>query len=529
METRSSRKASLAIGVIYLKLIVVCGIVPAVAQDNWKGGSGNWNDGTKWTAGVPTSSSSVFVDHGTAGASAVTVSDSEQSGNLTIDGDDSVTLVSNGIFNVFGPTISNAGTLAISATSSQSSTGKTQCVGNNGMCTLDGTTISGTHQIVTGYENLTNTVTNNSSLQMLGTASNNVNIDILGSAVLAGSGTLTMGGIGNIIFGFYQPSPGNTLTNQSTIAGGGTINPNAGNNFINQHIVSATQNLTINGNFTNASTGTLKVSKGKTLYISGGLFTNFSGTTLTGGKYMVTGQLAFDGASITNNAAGITLTGTTATITNQSSVSALRNLSTNTGTGSFTASGGQQFVTTLSGNFSNAGKVMVAKNSGFKVQCNVSFSCPYTQTAGTTTVDGTLTDVFGVNINGGKLFGSGTVATSVNSKASVTAGDTLAKAGVLSVNTYTQQSAGSLNIQIGGTTVGTQYSQLAVANGASLNGTLSVKLINNFVPGVGDVYTILTGSAVTGTFSTLKLPGLSGAHFVVNYNATSVTLTVVSG
>jgi hypothetical protein len=409
-----------------------------------------------------------------------------------------------------------------------SNPGKTQCNGSNGACTLDGVTISGTHQLISSYENLTNTVTNNGSFQMLGTTGNNVNLDIFGSATLNGSGTLTMGGPGNTIFGFYQPSPGNTLTNQSTIQGGGTINPSSGNDFINQHIVSATQNLTINGNFSNP--GTLKVSKGKTLYISGGLFSNFSGNTLTGGKYMVTGSLLFDGASIANNAAGITLTGTTALIANQSNVNALASLQTNASAGSFTVTAGQQFTTTLSGSFSNAGKVTVGKNSSFKIACNANFQCPYLQTAGTTTVDGTLTDTWGVNINGGKLFGTGTIAASVVSKASVTAGDTATKAGILSPSTYTQNSAGSLNIQLGGTTVGTQYSQLAVANGVSLNGTLNIKLINSFVPAIGNTFTIMTASAVSGTFATVNgLSINSGEHFTIKYNPTNVTLTVASG
>jgi hypothetical protein len=409
------------------------------------------------------------------------------------------------------------------------SPGKTQCNGSNGACTLDGVTLSGTHQVISSYENLTNTVTNNGSFQMLGTTGNNVNLDIFGSATLAGSGTLTMGGPGNTIFGFYQPSPGNTLTNQSTIQGGGTINPSSGNNFINQHIVSATQNLTINGNFSNP--GTLKVSKGRTLYISGGLFSNFSGNTLTGGKYMVTGSLLFDGASIANNAAGITLTGTTALIGNQSAVNALTGFSTNESTGSFTVTAGQQFATTLSGNFSNAGKVTAAKNSGFKVLCNPSFVCNYVQTAGTTTVDGVLTVAVGnVSLQAGKLFGTGTVAASVNSKASVTAGDTLTKAGTLSVSTYAQDSTASLNVQVGGTTVGTQYSQLAVANGASLAGKLNIKLINGFVPAIGNTFTVLTGSAVTGKFATVNgLSINSSEHFTIAYNATNVTLTVVSG
>jgi hypothetical protein len=410
-----------------------------------------------------------------------------------------------------------------------SNPGKTQCNGSNGDCTLDGATLSGTHQVITGAERLTNTVANNGSFQMLGTNSNNVSLYIYGSPVLAGSGTLTMGGPGNTIFGFYQPSPGNTLTNESTIQGGGTINPSSGNNFINQHIVSATQNLTINGNFTNP--GTLKVSKGRTLYISGGLFSNFSGNTLTGGKYMVTGSLLFDGASIANNAAGIILTGTTALIGNQSAVNALTGFSTNENTSSFTVTGGQQFATTLSGNFSNAGKVTAAKNSAFKVLCNPSFVCNYVQTAGTTTVDGVLTVAVGnVSLQGGKLFGTGTVAASVNSKASVTAGDTLTKAGTLSVSTYTQESTASLNVQIGGTTLGTQYSRLAVANGASLAGTLKIKLINGFVPAIGNTFTVLTGSAVTGKFATVNgLSINSTEHFTIAYNATNVTLTVVSG
>ena len=361
---------------------------------------------------------------------------------------------------------------------------------------------------------------------MIGTSTNQVNLDIYVSAFLKGSGSLKMGGPGNTIFGFYQSS-GATLTNESTIQGGGTINPGANNNFINQHVVSATQNLTINGNFSNP--GTLMVSKGKTLYISGGMFSNFTGNALSGGKYTVTGSLLFDGASLTNNAAGITLTGTTALIGNQSAVNALSAFSNNESTGSFAVTGGQQFATTLSAAFNTAGNLTVGKSSGFKIQCTPTFLCPYTQTAGTTTVEGTLTAQFGVNLNGGKLFGTGTIAASVNSKASVTAGDTAMKAGTLSVSTYSQQSTGSLNIQIGGTTVGTHYSQLASANGASLNGTLNVKLINGFVPAIGDVFTVVTASAVTGTFKTTNLPSLSGAHWVVRYNANNVTLTVASG
>lgn len=145
-------------------------------------------------------------------------------------------------------------------------------------------------------------------------------------------------------------------------------------------------------------------------------------------------------------------------------------------------------------------------------------------------MDGTLTAPSGSTVQAGSVFGKGTIASSVTSSGSVTAGDSVKKAGQLSPSTYTQNSHGSLNIQIGGLTEGTEYSQLAVANGASLNGTLNINLINGFVPAVGNTFTILTGTAISGTFSTVKGTVIdSGEHFTVTYNSTNVTLTVESG
>jgi len=135
-----------------------------------------------------------------------------------------------------------------------------------------------------------------------------------------------------------------------------------------------------------------------------------------------------------------------------------------------------------------------------------------------------------VVIQGGKVFGKGTIASTVVSSGAVTAGDSPKKTGKLSPSTYTQNANGSLNIAIGGLTAGTQYGQLAAANGASLNGTLNVTLINNFLPAIGDSFTVLTSSARTGQFATVN--GLSingGEHFTITYNPTNVTLTVASG
>jgi hypothetical protein len=129
------------------------------------------------------------------------------------------------------------------------------------------------------------------------------------------------------------------------------------------------------------------------------------------------------------------------------------------------------------------------------------------------------------------LQGKGTLAATVNSSATLIAGDSTRNAGKLTVTgAFTQNSAGTLDIAIGGTQVGTQYSQLAVSNGVSLSGTLNIKRINGFVPAIGHTFTIVTGSARTGQFTTVNgLSINSSEHFQITYNATNVTLTVASG
>ncbi len=197
-------------------------------------------------------------------------------------------------------------------------------------------------------------------------------------------------------------------------------------------------------------------------------------------------------------------------------------------TGSFSLLSGRLLTTTIAGgNFSNAGKVTVGVGSGFQISAPSPLMPSYTQTAGTTTVDGVLTAAGGVTIQAGKVFGRGTIASTVVSSGSVTAGDSATKAGKLSLSTYTQNSSGSLNVQVGGLTAGTQYSQLAVANGVRLKGTLNIKVINGFIPAIGNSFIILTGNPVSGTFGTVNgTTIITGGHFTVTYNPTNVTLTV---
>lgn len=386
--------------------------------------------------------------------------------------------------------------------------------------TLDGTvnvpTNAGMFVVPTPY-NLTmqGTINNTGTIAMNG----NGCIVVAQPATLTGSGTLTMEA-NNCIYG-----QGIAFTNNSTIAGSGSIGDSNPMPITNDGTIHANQTSPLvirpdNTGFTN--NGKLIVDAGSVMTING-LFNNFSGTTLTGGTYSMSGTLGVDNATIVTNAASLTLTGASAELLNTSSnQNALASLALNSTRGVLSLQQGQ--LLTAGKKFTNKGVVTVGVSSGLTVGTS------YTQAAGSTTVDGTLTAPALITQRG-SLVGRGALAAAVTSNAIITAGDSATKPGILSVTgTYSQNASGILNISIAGTTVGTQYSQLAVSNGASLNGTLNIKLIKGFVPKIDSTFTILTGSAVRGKFATVNgLKINSSEHFEINYGGTSVTLKVVSG
>lgn len=348
-----------------------------------------------------------------------------------------------------------------------------------------------------------------------------------------GSTILGAGFIGNAIPGpqitgnpmnFVNTAKGVVSANSSLPL---TISMSAGNSFSNQGLLSVAANPG-----SAASVLTIK-----------GPFKNFKSTTgtLSGGSYNISGTLQFDNANILKNAAKLSLAGQ---ILDQNNANALLNFANNTATGSLTVLP-QTFGTnfTSAGPFSNAGKVTITKGVAFVVGGS---GMNYNQTGGTTTVDGRLAVPLGglVNITGGTLQGGGalpagaTITGSVSvGNASTTAatfiiGDSIKKSGLITIaNNYTQLATGVMDVQIGGTTPGTQYSQLNITGMAALTGTLNIKLTNSFKPTVGQTFTILNASTgVTGTFSVVNgTPINSNEHFSVSYTPTTVVLTVVSG
>jgi hypothetical protein len=134
-------------------------------------------------------------------------------------------------------------------------------------------------------------------------------------------------------------------------------------------------------------------------------------------------------------------------------------------------------------------------------------------------------------MNAGKMMGIGSfeVGTTMTNSGIVSPGESPA---ILTINGAYTNGTSTLEIEIGGTTAGTQYDVLAVKNtsplvgSASLSGTLNVTFINGFIPIAGDAFTILTADAgVTGTFTTTNVPDFPSLIKTVTYNANSVVVS----
>ena len=160
-----------------------------------------------------------------------------------------------------------------------------------------------------------------------------------------------------------------------------------------------------------------------------------------------------------------------------------------------------------------SGSMGVAMVSGSGSQWNNTFDLQIAPTgSGVLNVaDGGVVIVGGFLTVGtlGTLNGNGTIVGNVASGGVVAPGNS---AGVLTIiGNYSQAPASTLQIELGGTTVGTQYDQILVSGQLGVNGVLNVSLINGFVPQSGFSFDILDWGSISGTFAALSLPTLSGS------------------
>ena len=133
----------------------------------------------------------------------------------------------------------------------------------------------------------------------------------------------------------------------------------------------------------------------------------------------------------------------------------------------------------------------------------------YTQSGGTTQGTGTITG--NVNINGGSI-----------KPGTATAPGTLNISG-----NYTQTSLGAFDVQLGGLTPGTKFSQLKVSNTAALDGAVNVSLVNGFQPLVGDTFEVMDFASSTGTFASINSLN-TGFSYIAIYDPADVRLKVTA-
>lgn len=165
--------------------------------------------------------------------------------------------------------------------------------------------------------------------------------------------------------------------------------------------------------------------------------------------------------------------------------------------GSFTNSGtlnNAGFIQSAGGALTNSGTVIISTTGAFDPTI-----ANYTQTAGSTVVDGTITTYSGaiLNIQGGTLSGSGTI------NGNVVLGGTLAPGdapGTLTINgTYEQTGSGVYDELISSTANGL----LSVSGSVTLDAgtSLDISLLGGFDPSNGTSFDILDYGTESGTFT----------------------------
>lgn len=128
---------------------------------------------------------------------------------------------------------------------------------------------------------------------------------------------------------------------------------------------------------------------------------------------------------------------------------------------------------------------------------------------------------------GSDLTGTGSIEGNLDNAGTVSPGNS---PGIISINgDFTQQSTGILEIELAGTTAGTEFDQLQISGTASLDGSLNVQLIDEFSPQAGQSFSLITYTTLNGQFAEANLPDLGeDLIFHLEYRSDSVVLSVVS-
>jgi hypothetical protein len=475
-----------------------CGSLSAPSTTWQNGGNSFWDLSGNWTSGTPTASTNACILNGT---STVTLNTKGKANGLQLATGNTLDITAVGSLSLLGSSF-NFGTL-----------------NNSGSFSNKGT--------INGTDFLTNlgSINNSGTFRNSGTINTG---DFTNTGSIMNSGTLNQGGL-------FSTASGN-LTNNGSITNTGTIFTNENsllNNFgiiNNRNLITTFAFSVINNSGILNNTGTILIGDGSSVLTNAGTLNN-SGTITAG--LANTGTLNNKGTY--NNVFGGGNTGVinnTGTFSNDGGVnsgainnSGTINNSAFENTGSITNQGRFNVTGTFdnSGSFTTSGRVTVSNAGVFTT------STDYTQTGGRTIVNGTLTATSGaiVDIEGGKLSGTGTINGDVLMKGMMSPGSG-GVPGTFTVNGNYQQTATGVFDEI--------------IKGASSNGVLDVTGLLALDPGsllkitleggfdpVGDSFTILDYGSLSGEFGNGTSFMADGYNWTLTYGPGDAILTAVSG
>jgi hypothetical protein len=373
----------------------------------------------------------------------------------------------------------------------------------------------------------------NSTATFLPGAINNVGALVVQNSTLTSAGTLTnLGDIRGSIINSAVVNAGNLRVRGNTTINGPFAN-SAGMTVTIIGDLDVPANLTLTQGFTNNASvvlrpGTDDINAFVALTVTGGTLNNAPGATITI-QHNNTGGAGFLNAALDNRGTLTILQGTdlTGSVVNSGTINVQSgqggDLTVNAAgpapafvnTGTLTV-GDLRSLIIERGDFANAGTVTVGSFGILHVEGG------YTQSSGLTRLNsGVLTAGGLVDIEGGVLAGAGVINANLLNNAELDV-DGPGSPGVLTiVGDYTQTSGAVLVIEIGGPNAGTDFDQLNITGQARLDGTLTVNLINGFVPNSGDSFQVLTFGSGAGNFATLNG---DGPLFTLTFDPMDVTL-----
>ncbi|WP_396180236.1 autotransporter domain-containing protein, partial [Flavobacterium sp.] len=489
---------------------------------NLSAGTLNFGTGGLGTAGAVTFTGSSTLQYGsstTTDLSSRLVINNGVTGTVDTNGND-VTFAT-GIGASGSGALTKAGTGTLSLNAANTYTGLTT-VNAGTLAVGSGGSLASGNSLTLGASG---TATFANAGQTLGTLTNGGTLNLGASTTL----TVSDGTSSGVISG-----TGGSLTKASA----GTLTLSGANSFTGATTVSAgvlnIQNSTALGTTAAGTT----VASGAALQLQGDINVGAEALTLSGTG--VSNDGALRNISGTNTYAGLVTLGGSTLINSDAGTLTLSNTGTITGAGFNLTLGGAGDITVMSNIGSDIGNLIINGTGSVLLAGGNTFTGTTTFNTGTLVVGSAAGGNWAGNITvagSGTLKGRGDIsgAVVVDTTGTYSPGNSPA---IQNIGSLTVNSGSLVTIELDGATAGNGagfHDKIVSAgavtlNGGTLNGSTIFSGSSGYLPTIGAVHAVITGSAVTGTFAAYDFASANlpeGITFLTEYTATAVNLYAV--